>query len=212
MRFAEEREVEEKTRAREGFRFIMADPLLRPLVLNWAILFFAVDIVVVGNPALAQVFHTGSTGFGLLEAMYAGGSLAGAFSGRWMKDSWQRPFLLFDALAITVGQGLVVITPWFALALVAILASASADSLASVAGTSLLQRKTADAIRGRVWGALSAIFMGANMVAFTVGGPLAAWLGPRGLYGVGAGSALVAFAILARAFARIPDDRPAATT
>ena len=210
LRFAEEREPEEKTRAREGFTFILADPLLRGLVLNWAILFFAVDIVVVGNPALAQVFHTGSTGFGLLEAMFAGGSLAGALSGRWMKESWQRRILLFDSLAIALGQGIVVVTPWFGLALVAILTSASADSLASVAGTSLLQRKTADAIRGRVWGALSAIFMAGNMVAFTVGGPLTAWLGPRGIYGVGAGAALVAFAILARAFARIPDDRPAA--
>jgi MFS family permease len=208
LRFSEERELEEKTRAREGFKFILADPLLRALVLNWAILFFSVDIVVVGNPPLAQLFHTGSTGFGLLEGMYAGGSLVGAFSGRWMKESWQRRILLFDALAITIGQGIVVVTPWFALALVAILASASADSLASVAGNSLIQRKTADAIRGRVSGALWSTFMAANMVAFTVGGPLTAWLGPRGIYAVGAGSALVAFVILAQAFARIPEEAP----
>jgi MFS family permease len=206
LRFAQERELEEKVRAREGFRFIRADPLLRALVLNWAILFFAVDIVVVGNPGLAQEFRTGSTGFGLLEAMYAAGSLVGAVAGRWMRDTWQRRILLYDAIAIMIGQAIVVVTPWFGLALAAILTSASADSLASVAGSSLVQRKTEDAIRGRVFGALWSAFMAANMVAFTLGGPLTEWLGPRGVYAVGAVSALGAFVILARAFARIPEE------
>ena len=208
LAFGEERSPEEKTRARDGFRFVLADPLLRVLVATWAILFFAVDIVTVGNPELAQIFHTGSTGFGLLEAMFAAGSLVGAFAGRWIRDEWQRRILLLDSLALAIGQGIVAVSPWFGLALLAILVSASADSLAEVAGNSLIQRSTQDSIRGRVFGALWATFMAANTVAFVLGGPLTTWLGARGIYVVGALAAFVAFAILARAFARIPETPP----
>lgn len=183
---------ESSDKAREGFRFVFADRALTAILIAWALMFFAVNIVTVANVPLARQFHAGSFGYGLLEAMYAGGSLIGAFIGRWIHESWQRGALVGGTVAIAVGQAVVAVSPWFSLILAAVLVSAIADSYGGVAGMSLIQRKSPDHIRGRVMGALGATFMAANVAAFLITGPLTTAVGAQGVYAVGSGAAVIA--------------------
>jgi MFS family permease len=183
-------------RAREGFRFVLADRALRAILIAWALMFLAVNIVTVANVPLALDFHVGSFGYGMLESMYAGGSLIGAFIGRWIQDSWQRRALIGGTVAIAIGQAVAALSPWFLLILVAVLLSAIADSFGGVAGVSMIQLRTPDAIRGRVMGALGATFMAANVVAFTIAGPLTTAVGAQGVYAVGSGAAALACVVL----------------
>jgi MFS family permease len=183
-------------KAREGFRFVLADRALTAILIAWALMYLGVNITTVANVPLAQDFHAGSFGYGMLEAMYAGGSLVGAFLGRWIRESWQRRSLIGGTVAIAAGQAIVGISPWFLLVLAAVLLSAIADSFSDVAGTSLIQLRTADAVRGRVMGALGATFMGANVVAFLLSGPLTTAVGAKGVYAAGGAAAAVACVVL----------------
>jgi MFS family permease len=191
--------IEEERRspkAREGFRFVLADRALTAILIAWALMFLAVNITVVANVPLARDFHVGSFGYGMLESMYAAGSLIGAFIGRWIRESWQRGALIGGTVAIAIGQAVAALSPWFLLILVAVLLSAIADSFGGVAGISWIQLRTPDAIRGRVMGALGATFMAANMVAFTIAAPLTTAVGAQGVYAVGGGAAAFACVVL----------------
>jgi MFS family permease len=189
-------EERQSPKAREGFRFVLADRALAAILLAWALMYLAVNITTVANVPLARDFHTGSFGYGMLESMYAAGSLIGAFIGRWIQESWQRGALIGGTVAIAIGQVVAALSPWFLLILVAVLLSAIADSFGGVAGVSWIQLRTPDAIRGRVMGALGATFMAANMVAFTIAGPLTTAVGAQGVYAVGGGAAAFAGVVL----------------
>ena len=183
-------------KAREGFRFVLADRALTAILLAWALMFLAVNITTVANVPLARDFHTGSFGYGMLESMYAAGSLIGAFFGRWIQESWQRRAIIGGTVAIAIGQVVAALSPWFLLILVAVLLSAIADSFGGVAGQSWIQLRTPDAVRGRVMGALGATFMAANVVAFTIAGPLTTAVGAQGVYAVGGAAAAFACVVL----------------
>ncbi|HEY3208402.1 MAG TPA: MFS transporter [Actinomycetota bacterium] len=189
-------EERRSSRAREGFRFVLADRALTAILLAWALMYLAVNITTVANVPLARDFHTGSFGYGMLESMYAGGSLIGAFIGRWIQESWLRGALIGGTVAIAIGQAIAGLSPWFLLILVAVLLSAIADSFGGVAGQSWIQLRTPDAVRGRVMGALGATFMAANMVAFTIAGSLTTAVGAQGVYTAGGGAAAVACVVL----------------
>jgi MFS family permease len=193
-------EQETKPKTREGFAFILADRTLWVVVAAGALMFFAVDLVEVADVPLARSFHTGSVGYGLLQAMYAGGSVIGAFCGRWVREHWERRILILDTIFITVAYLVVAVSPWFAIVLVAILVSAIADTLAGVTGLSLVQQRTPDALRGRVLGAMESAFLGANTIAFLVAGPLTSAIGPRGTYVSSAVAAATAFTVLTIGF------------
>jgi MFS family permease len=191
---------EASPKAREGFRFVLADRALTAILIAWALMFFAVNITSVANVPLAQQFAVGSLGYGVLESMYAGGSLIGAFFGRWIKEARQQRALIVGTVAITIGEATVAISPWFALVLVAVLLGAIADSFGGVAGQSMIQLRSPDAVRGRVMGALGATFMAANVVAFLITGPLTTAVGAQGVYAVGSGAAAIACVVLVIGF------------
>ena len=87
------------------------------------------------------------------------------------------------------------------------------DTIGSVAGYSLIQRRTGDAVRARVFAAYSMAGMIANMIGFVVVGPLVQAFGPRAVYAVGGVMSLVAAAafgyrrrwVLARAHVERPN-------
>jgi MFS family permease len=80
----------------------------------------------------------------------------------------------------------VAVSPWFGMALAAVMFAAGVDALADVAFTSILQRSCADAVRGRVIAAVIAVENAANVVAFVCAGALVGALGGRGVYALGA--------------------------
>jgi uncharacterized membrane protein YeaQ/YmgE (transglycosylase-associated protein family) len=63
----------------------------------------------------------GSTGYGVLEAIYAGGSVLGAACGRWLTRRLEIPAILFGTVAIAVASLIVALTSSFVLVLVFVL-------------------------------------------------------------------------------------------
>jgi MFS family permease len=107
--------------------------------------------------------------------------------------------LLSGTVMVVIGYALTAVSPWFALALTGVGIAGLFDAIGSVAGYSIIQRRTPDEVRGRVFGSMSSLGLTANALAFIVAGFLVGALGPRAVYGIGAGAALVATIILVRA-------------
>jgi MFS family permease len=77
----------------------------------------------------------------------------------------------------------VAVAPAFALVLVGQLFASGTDAVGEVAGTNIVQRASADAIRGRVFGAITTLVLTANAIGFTFIGFVVRAIGPRWTYG-----------------------------
>lgn len=179
-------EQDEYSGALAGFRVLIADRALVIIVGVWVTLCFCLDLAVVADAPLADQFHTGGFGFGLLDAVSCAGAIAGASVARRLSGRREWWSLVGSPIAIVAGYGVVAVSPWFGMALTAVMIAAGVDALADVALTSILQRSCADAVRGRVIAATIAIENGGNVIAFVCAGALVGALGGRGVYALGA--------------------------
>ncbi|MEA2558066.1 MAG: hypothetical protein QOG88_1604 [Actinomycetota bacterium] len=169
-----------------GFRRVFADPSLRALILVWAALYFAVDVVLVGELPLTRAFGVGAVAFGILEAAWGGGSIIGSLIGRRLPKRFDAHAILAGALAVVVGYLVIAISPWFALVVAGLAFVALCDGAATVAGFAFIQRETPDHVRGRVFAAFSTLGMIANAIAFAIAGFIVEAIGPRGIFVLGA--------------------------
>ena len=179
-----------------GFRHVAASPILLPIVAAWTIMWLSVDIAWVADAPLAKQLGVGSVGFGLLSGLWGVGAVLGGLAGRWLERRHEPPALLSGTIGVTAGFALVGLAPLFAFVLLGEALGGFVDSFGAVAGTNLLQRRTADAIRGRVFGAIGAAGLITNVPAFLLGGVLVGAIGGRGVYLVGGAIALVAAAVM----------------
>jgi MFS family permease len=179
-----------------GFRHIGASRVLLPIVVAWTIMWLAVDIAWVADAPLAEELGVGAVGFGLISSVFGIGAILGGLSGRWLSRSREPQALLSGTVGVTVGFALVGLAPLFAVVLLGEAVAAFVDNLGAVAGTNLLQRRTPDAIRGRVFGAIGAAGLIMNVPAFLLGGLLVEAIGGRGVYLIGGGIAVVAAAVM----------------
>ena len=86
--------------------------------------------------------------------------------------------------------------------------SSTGSGIAAVAGTNIIQRHATDAVRARVFAAQGTAGLTANMVGLVVVGPLVQALGPRAVYGLGAGVALIATLTFVIPTSRVPVPEP----
>ncbi|MGH2734574.1 MAG: MFS transporter [Actinomycetota bacterium] len=167
--------------AREGARFILRDRLLR-LVLG----VMAISVLFAATSNVAAVFfakdvlHAGNTGFGLMEAAWAGGMAIVAIAvARGRKPS----SLVVAALASAVIMGgSLVVTGLFALLPVAValyLVGGGANGMENIAMRSLIHARTPEQMRGRVYAAYSALGTGAQVASMGLGGLMVTLLGAR---------------------------------
>jgi MFS family permease len=203
----EEEEEDGRTGIFAGFPYIFRDPALRSLFLVWTTLFLAIDIAVVAELPLADEFGWGEFGFGIINAAWPLGAIAGAVAARRLTRRTEPYGVLIGTLAVTVGWGLVAVAPVFLLVPVAYFITAACDSLDDVGGFSIMQRRTSDAIRGRVLGAMLTAGMLANAVGFSFAGFLIEAFGPRGVFVLGAGLALLASPLLLPLFREVGRER-----
>ena len=176
----------------EGFRVIRADPMLLWITISWTLMWFAMNIAFVADPPLATGFGVGAFGYGMIDTFFGAGALIGALLAMRIIHGRERLWIAAGMAAVAAGWATIAITPWFALVLVASGLTAAIDAVGTVAGRTIIQRRSADAVRGRVFAAQSSAGLGANMVGFLVVGPLVQAFGPRAVYGLGAGVALIA--------------------
>lgn len=179
-----------------GFAFTFGDGFLRRLCIVWGIMWFAVNIVVVADVPLVGAFGLGATALGLIYAFDSAGGIVGSIAARRVTPRWERVALIADMGAIAFAYSVVSVSPWFALVLIAVAFGLGVDTLAGIVGTTVIQRITPDGVRGRVFAAFGGLGMVANVVAFSVAGLLLNLVGPRGVYAIAAGVAIVAGLVL----------------
>lgn len=114
-----------------------------------------------------------------------------------MHESTERRWIILGLIGVAVGWAVIAAAPWFALVLVASAGAAAMDSIGTVAGYGLIQRRTADSTRGRVFAAYSMSGMLANMLGFLLVGPFVEAFGPRAVYAAGGVLSLFAAAMFA---------------
>jgi MFS family permease len=162
-----------------GARVVVSDRALRVPVLAGMVSLVGIGIVDVGSYPLSLDLHGGSSGYGAMTALLGGGGLLGAaLSGRTIRANPVR------ALALGFGAGatgliMAGIAPVLAVALAGMAVAGVGRGLGDVASVTLLQSRTIDEVRSRVFAAEE----GAAHVAFSVsaftGGLLVSVAGAR---------------------------------
>jgi MFS family permease len=149
-------------RFREGARFAFGDRRVAALIAMTAILsVFGFPYVVLMPVFARDVLHVGARGLGFLTAAIGVGAMASAlglaaFGPRLRKGKviqWAGP-----AFALAIGG--FAFSRWFPLALFALAASGVAMVLENAVTNTLLQMLVPDALRGRVMGFWTFVFVG----------------------------------------------------
>ena len=182
----DDRPEEEKRGLLRGFGVVFADPVLRALIIVWAFGYFAVDIVLVGELPLARALGAGALAFGILEAAWGAGSIIGSLVGRKIRKDQDAVAILIGVVGIAIGNGLIAVSPWFIPVVILAALVAVANGIEDVAGFSLIQRRSADEVRGRVLSSFSTFGLMANAVAFAVAGVIVEAFGPRAVFALSA--------------------------
>ncbi len=169
-----------------GFRVVLRDPILRALLVIWGLGYFSVDIVLVAELPLARAMGAGAIAFGILEASWGGGSIVGSLLGRKLRKDQDARAILAGVVGIAIGNGLIALSPWFVAVVVLGGVVAVASGVEDVAGFSLIQRRSADEVRGRVLSTFSTVGLMANAIAFAMAGAIVEAFGPRAVFALGA--------------------------
>lgn len=158
---------------RDGVRYAFHEPAVR-----WAIALvgvygmFAISLPVTLTAFADRVFHTGATGYGVLNSVVAGGALIGALlSARRVRPTRLRNLVgIASILAITEMVAAIQPSLWTFLPLLAALGMATLMFL--TAAQSMVQLTTPDGLRGRVAGIYNLVFIGGG----AIGGPTVGWI------------------------------------
>ncbi|MEV0466828.1 MFS transporter [Nocardia tengchongensis] len=200
MRTSELRQVERTPRGRgqlrEGLRYVAGRPeLLWPIVLVGFIGTFGFNFAIWLTAFTHTVFHSGAQTYGLLNALLAAGSLAGALLAARRATSRLR-MLVAAALVFGLLEIVAAVTPSFWLFAFLLIPIGMFGLTVNVTANSSIQMATDPAMRGRVMALFMMVFTGGT----PIGAPLVGWItdtyGPRvGFAAGGAVSALAAVAI-----------------
>src|SRR5207245_8600377 len=188
-------------------RFVARTAPVHALLVLLGIVSFAAMPYAVLMPVFAEsILHGGARALGLLMGASGFGALCGALAlavrqglrglGRWVAVS----AMAFGVALILFAASRVL---WLsALLLVPVGASMMVQMAAS---NTLIQSMVPDALRGRVMGVYSMMFLGMAPLGALLAGALAGPLGARGTVAAGGAIGLLASALVAR---RLPSLRP----
>lgn len=164
----------------EGLRYAMSSRLIRGLFIATTVVMLGaasktpveplfVRQVLTQGPDLARTAQV----LGLITGAWGMGMLLGSFAAPALARRWSRERLLPIAIAV-VGTLVLLVsrTTDFSTVLLAWLAAGSANAVGNVSYDSLLQERTPDALRGRVFAASEAVLD----TAYLAGAVLAGWL------------------------------------
>jgi MFS family permease len=195
--FSGERDAQagEHDGSRAGFRYLWGDKILRVLMFAWLIMVLGLGMSMVADLPMVELFGQRSFGYGVLVAFWGVGTVVGSLLSRRLNEKTE-PSAMVVGLAVIGGTAVVAgLSPWFALLCGAILIMGLGDGISSVANQGIMQRRTPDAVRSRVSGAMEACIHGGLAVSYLIGGSAVRVLGPRGVYILGGLLALVGSAV-----------------
>lgn len=180
---------------RAGFRYLWGDKILRVLMFAWLIMVLGLGMSMVADLPMVELFGQHSFGYGVLVAIWGVGTVIGSLLSRRLNEKTEPSAMVVGLAVIAVTAVVAGLSPWFALLCGAILVMGLGDGISSVANQGIMQRRTPDAVRSRVSGAMEACIHGGLAVSYVIGGSAVRVLGPRGVYIVGGLLALVGSAV-----------------
>jgi MFS family permease len=189
----------------EGLRYAAATPLVRGiLMVTGLVMLGAATKAPLESLFVLGTLSQGVQALGLVGGTWGVGMLLGSLAAPAMARRWPRERLLAASIAL-VGTAIVAASQAHALSsvLLAWVLAGAGNAVGNVSYASLLQERTPDAMRGRVFAASEAVLEG----TYLAGALLASWiggqLGIRWAYAVAGGLMLLA-AVLARTILRVP--------
>lgn len=182
-----------------GVRLIVEEPVLRVLIAATMVSLLGMGIVNVANYPLSIHLGGGTAGYGALEALLGGGGLLGAAIAARMLNVSRAPLIITVMYAVS-GAGLVLagLAPGLAVALAGMAIAGTGRGLGDVADTTLVQARTDDARRSRVFAAQEGAAHAAYSAAMLVGGLLVATSSARTAVVTAGASGLAAALVASR--------------
>jgi MFS family permease len=158
---------------RDGVRYAFHEPAVR-----WAIALvgiygmFTISLPVALTAFADRVFHTGASGYGVLNSVVAAGALTGALlSARRVRTPRLRNLVgIASILAVTEIVAAIQPSLWTFIPLLSAMGMATLMFL--TAAQSMVQLTTPDGLRGRVSGIYNLVFIGGG----AIGGPLVGFI------------------------------------
>jgi MFS family permease len=184
---------------RAGVRYAVGRPdVLWPTMLVGLLGMFSSNLPVTLASFAKSVFHTGPTGYGLLSAVVAVGSLGGALISARRPRARLRTLLAFAA-ALAVAEMLSSFAPGQLSFCVVLLGVGASTLLLMTSANSAVQMASPDGIRGRVMGLYLLVFVGSAAIGGPLLGSADQHYGPRvGMLLAGVASAIAVAAIAGR--------------
>jgi predicted MFS family arabinose efflux permease len=178
-----------------GMRFLRRDRVQFVLTFAWMVLLLGMGMGIVADRPIAAVFSVGSVGFGVMLGLYGVGAVVGSWLASRLTASTEPAALVTGFLVAGIAGVWIWLAPAFWIVVACNLIWGVGDGVTRVAKTGILQRRTPDAVRGRVSGANEAAINLALMAGFLAAGPTIAALGAQATYAVGGVAALGAAAL-----------------
>jgi MFS family permease len=191
-------------RSRGGFAILRADPILAPLMAGVALVLFLVgmaDVVLVF--LVRSSLHAGSVWYGVTEASWMAGMVAGALGAGRLGTERGRVNATIAGMALAcAGAAGFAAAPTAAFLVPVAVLGGIGNGYAGTCLWTLLTTRTPDSARGRVSAAANAVLGGTQGVSLLLGGVVALALSPRAIYAVAGLLGLAAAGILAVAQTR----------
>jgi len=198
-RFSEVRtaqDAEEFRGLRAGYRFLFHDRVLRIIAVAWVVVVLGAGIAQVADRPLSAVFHAGAIGFGLLIALWGLGSVVGSIAARKLTERTEPGWLIGGMAIAGVAAMGTWASPWFPPIVGLMFLMGFGDAMSEVADQGIRQRRTPDAVRGRLIGAMESLVHMAVAVAYVMAAGALALFGPQGAYALAGLSSLAAALLL----------------
>jgi MFS family permease len=182
-----------------GFLWLFRDPVLSIIVINTIFFVLAIGVVNICQIFFTvRVLHATSFEFGLFDAVYAVGNIAGALLGRRVPaNDLGRSKWFFIAAGILGGMFFLIglsSNIWLAMFLMTL--AGGANGLLSVAAMTMIYSRSPADILGRVSAALNASVTTTSLVSMALGGLLLNIFSSRSIFQAGGGISLLVVLIL----------------
>ena len=196
-RFSGDRSDEEEHRGlAAGFRFLWREPVLRLLAIGWVVFVLGVGMAMVGDVPLVEVFDRGAGAYGVMIGLWGAGSVIGSLAGRKLKPSNEARWLVVGTGMVAVFAFAVAGSPWFWLVLALNVAWGASEAITNVADQNIMQRRSPDSVRSRVFGAQEGIWHGAVSISYIAAAFVLPVVGARGMYAILGVSALLSAIVI----------------
>ena len=182
-----------------GVRLIARERMLRLLVAASMTSLLGIGIVNVAAYPLSTLLGGGTEGYGAMESLLGGGGLVGAALAARVLTAGRAPTVIAVSFAVSgAGLALAAGAPVLVVALAGMAVAGAGRGLGEVADTTLVQARTDDAVRSRVFAAQEGAAHVAFSAAMLAGGVLVGAGGARLAVGTAAGCAGAAALIASR--------------